>query len=102
MRPSGSVFGLALLSVWFACFAYDANDRRALSYELAVLPIRLIPNLSPDSEITSDIFRLAHDHGVIVGAATEKVRTVKASDDVAAHLGCRTERCEIRPCREHA
>jgi GntR family transcriptional regulator len=63
------------------------DDHRALSYELAVMPIRLFPNLSPDTEIASDIFGLARDHGVALGIATERVRTMKASKDVAAHLG---------------
>lgn len=63
------------------------HDHRALSYELAVLPLRLFPDLPPDSEIASDIFGLARSHGFVLGAATERVRTVKASRDVAAHLG---------------
>jgi DNA-binding GntR family transcriptional regulator len=64
-----------------------SENHRALSYELVVLPIRLFPNLTPDSEIASDIFGLARDHGVVLGIATERVRIVKATKDVAAHLG---------------
>jgi len=64
-----------------------SDGHRALSYEHAVLPIRLFPNLSPDSELAPDISGLARDHGIVLGTATERVQIVKASEDVAAHLG---------------
>ena len=63
------------------------QKERRLAYELVVLPLARFPGLAADGDIVADIHELARDHGLVLGAATERVSFVKASTAVAEHLG---------------
>jgi GntR family transcriptional regulator len=65
------------------------DSDRPHSCEMIVLPLGRFPGLPPDREIVSDIIDLARLHGVTLGTATERLRTVRASRSVAGLLGLR-------------
>jgi DNA-binding GntR family transcriptional regulator len=64
----------------------DALDR-PLAYEEIVLPLSQFPRLACDVDLTSDILQLARRHGLSLGQATESVCIVRATTDIALHLG---------------
>jgi DNA-binding GntR family transcriptional regulator len=57
-----------------------------LAVEEVVLALERLPGLAPSGDIP-DITDLAQRHGLALGLATEHVGIVKATKDVAAHLG---------------
>ena len=65
---------------------YDANDS-PLAYEEVVLPLDRFPGLARDDRATSDIFELAQRHGLLFGRARGRISIVRATGDIALHLG---------------
>ena len=64
----------------------DANDR-PLVYEEVVLPLDRLPGMARDDDVTFDIFELAQRHGLSLGRVTERFSSVRATGDIALHLG---------------
>jgi DNA-binding GntR family transcriptional regulator len=65
---------------------YDANDR-PLAYEEVVLPLDRFLGLARHDNATSDIFELAESHGLLFGRARGRISVVRATGDIALHLG---------------
>ena len=65
---------------------YDANDS-PLAYEEVVLPLDRFPGLARHESATSDIFELAQRHGLLFGRARGRISVVRATGDIALHLG---------------
>jgi DNA-binding GntR family transcriptional regulator len=66
---------------------FDATDH-PLAFEEVVLPLERFPGLSPNGGgDVPDIVELAQRHGISLGRAMERVSIVRATKDVAGHLG---------------
>jgi hypothetical protein len=66
---------------------FDTSDR-PLALEEIVLALERLPSLAANGGgDIPDIAELAQRHGLALGRATERITIVKATKDVAAHLG---------------
>jgi len=65
------------------------NDDRArpIALEEVVLPLGRFPALAPNGGDIPDIVELAQRHGLSLGRVTERISIVRATRDVASHLG---------------
>ena len=68
---------------------YDAPDR-PIALEEVVLALDRFPGLMPNSGDVPDIVELAQRYGISLGRASERMSIVRASNDVAVHLGIAT------------
>ena len=67
----------------------DAPDR-PIALEEVVLALDRFPGLMPNSGDVPDIVELAQRYGISLGRASERMSIVRASNDVAVHLGIAT------------
>jgi DNA-binding GntR family transcriptional regulator len=74
---------------------YDAHDR-PFAYEEVVLPLDRFPGLTRHDNAISDIFELAQRHGLLFGRATARISVVRATGDIALHLGIVAGTCVLK------
>jgi DNA-binding GntR family transcriptional regulator len=65
---------------------YDANDSPP-AYEEVVLQLDRFSGLARHVSATSDIFELFQRHGLLFGRARGRISIVRATGDIALHLG---------------
>jgi GntR family transcriptional regulator len=65
---------------------YDAPDR-PIALEEVVLALDRFPGLTANGGDVPDIVELAQRYGISLGRASERMSIVRASKDVAGHLG---------------
>jgi DNA-binding GntR family transcriptional regulator len=65
---------------------YDAPDR-PIAFEEVVLALDRFPGLTANGGDVPDIVELARRYGIFLGRSSERMSMVRASKDVAVHLG---------------
>jgi hypothetical protein len=60
---------------------------RPIAFEEVVLVLDKFPGLTANGSVVPDITELAQRYGVLLGRASERMSIVRASKDVALHLG---------------
>jgi len=63
------------------------DQARPVALEEVVLPLDRFPGLAPNGGDIPDIVELAQRHGLSLGRVTERINIVRATRDVALHLG---------------
>ena len=59
----------------------------SVALEEVVLPLERFPGLAPNGGDIPDIVELAQRHGLSLGRVTARISIVRATRDVASHLG---------------
>jgi DNA-binding GntR family transcriptional regulator len=65
---------------------YDAPDQ-PIAFEEVVLALDRFPGLTANGGDVPDIIELAQRYGISLGRSSERISMVRASKDVAVHLG---------------
>ena len=63
------------------------DQARPVALEEVVLPLERLPGLAPNGGDIPDIAELAQRHGLSLGRVTERISIIRATRDVALHLG---------------
>jgi GntR family transcriptional regulator len=66
-----------------------ANEK-PIALDKVVLPLSRLPNLARNGSAFADLLEVAQEHGMTLGLARERIRTVRAGTQVAALLQTRT------------
>jgi GntR family transcriptional regulator len=62
------------------------RDEQLAAFEKTVLPLARLPRIARNGSAVLDLVELAKEHGLTLGLAHERLRTVRAGAQAAAHL----------------